>query len=148
MYVIEFPFIFSLFHSMCFSRDISQQTIQLDSIRFSSIRFDGISYSFYIPDMLYILVCSEMRTVCYVCVCVCVCVCEEAEERGKSHLDHLNESEEHLSNSNPNPLLYATVCYACLPYCKASHYISFRNEFLVHDWKTFIIFHILEQGPL
>ena len=90
LHVIEFPFIFFLFHSMCFSRDISQQTIQLDSIRFGSIRFDGISYSYYIPDMLYILVCSEMRTVCYVCVCVCVCVCEEAEERGKSHLDHLN----------------------------------------------------------
>ena len=87
LHVIEFPFIFFLFHSMSFSRDISQQTIQLDSIRFSSIRFDGISYSFYIPDMLYILVCSEMRTVCYVmCVCVCVCVCVKKQKREGSRI--------------------------------------------------------------
>ena len=86
LHVIEFPFIFFLFHSMSFSRDISQQTIQLDSIRFGSIRFDGISYSYYIPDMLYILVCSEMRTVCYVCVCVCVCVCVKKQKREGSRI--------------------------------------------------------------
>ena len=80
------------------------------------------------------------------CVCVCVCVCEEAEERGKSHLDHLNLMSIKFQ-SESIAVRYSMLCMPAF-YCKASHYISFRNEFLVHDWKTFIIFHILEQGPL